>query len=228
MILYANSNAIKVFFCQDSSFYGIFGGIVMIIIVDAYNLLHAMPGYKKTMTDKERSHFIAHLAAYGRRKNHKMIIVFDRGPYEWPFKENMKTVQVIYSGMHQTADDYIKEYIKAHKAQDILLVSSDSELNRHAQYHTISSIDSALFSRLLHEDLATKNNSAVQKKSEVVKLVQDDEFGTAAQEMLDKIMTQASKKIIEKSEDYVQHNKVENKNAMSKEERILLKKLKKL
>lgn len=200
----------------------------MIIIVDAYNLLHAMPGYKKTMTDKERAHFIAHLAAYGRRKGHKMIIVFDRGPYEWPFKENMKTVQVIYSGRHQTADDYIKEYIEAHKAQDILLVSSDSELNRYAQHHSISSIDSALFSGLLHEELATKNSAAGQKKSEVVKLVQDDEFRASAQEMLDKLMLQASKKIIEKSEDFVQQRKIENKKAVSKEERILLKKLKKL
>ena len=200
----------------------------MIIIVDAYNLLHAMPGYRKTMTDKERAHFIAQIAAYGRRKGHKMIIVFDRGPYEWPFKETMKAVQVVYSGMHQTADDYIKEYIDAHKAQDILLVSSDSDLNRYAQYHTISSIDSALFSQLLHEELAAKNSAAVQRKSEVVKLVQDDEFCSAAQEMLDKLMMQASKKIIEKSEDYVQHNKAQNKNTMSKEERILLKKLKKL
>ena len=200
----------------------------MVIIVDAYNLLHAMPGYRKTMTDKERAHFIAHIAAYGRRKGHKMIIVFDRGPYDWPFKETMKAVQVVYSGMHQTADDYIKEYIEAHKAQNILLVSSDRELNRYAQYHNISSIDSALFSRLLHEELAAKNGVAVQKKSEVVKLVQDDEFGSAAQEMLDKLMMQASKKVIEKSEDYARHNKAENKNAMSKEERVLLKKLKKL
>src|SRR5207237_574215 len=103
------------------------------------------------------------------------------------------------------------------------------ELNRYAQYHNISSIDSALFSRLLHEELATKNNAAVQRKSEVIKLAQDDEFGSVAQEMLDKIMIQASKKVIEKSEDYVRHNKTgENKNTMSKEERVLLKKLKKL
>src|SRR5579863_9041291 len=102
----------------------------MIIVVDAYNLLRSVPPYKKTITDRERVAFIAQLSAYGRRKGHKIVIVFDGGPYEWPHKENGKTVQIVYSGIHESADDYIKEYVDAHKAKDLLLVSSDSELNR--------------------------------------------------------------------------------------------------
>ena len=84
----------------------------MIIVLDAYNLLRAIPPYKKTISQKERAQFIAQLSAYARSKGHKVIIVFDGGPHEWPFKENMKFVQVVYSGMHESADEYIKEYIE--------------------------------------------------------------------------------------------------------------------
>src|SRR5437870_4731380 len=97
----------------------------MIIIVDAYNLLHAISSSKKAMTDKERAKFITLLGSYGKAKGHKMVIVFDGGPYEWPFKENTKRVCVVYSGMHESADDYIKQYLQEHRAKDLLLVSSD-------------------------------------------------------------------------------------------------------
>lgn len=202
----------------------------VIIIIDAYNLLHAMPGYKKAMTDRERAHFIAQLSGYGRHKGHKMVIVFDGGPYDWPFRETMKAVQVVYSGIHESADDYIKEYIQAHKAKDVLLVSSDTELNRYAQHHKIPSIDSATFSRLLREDLTTKKSAGAPQKNEAVKLAQDNEFGAVAQEMLDKLMMEASKRVTEKSEDFAElRDKGDmKKNKMSKEERALLEKLKKL
>jgi predicted RNA-binding protein with PIN domain len=201
----------------------------VVIIVDAYNLLHAMPRYKKSMSDSERARFIAELSAYGKRKGHKIVIVFDGGPYDWPFKENMKTVQIIYSGMHETADDYIKEYLEAHKAKDILLVSSDTELNRRAQYHNIPSIDSGTFARLMWEELTASKRVGVARHNKVVKLAQDNEFGGAAQEMLDKLMTEASKQVAQKSEDFILRNKPgEKKKQVSKEERVLLEKLKKL
>ena len=53
----------------------------MIIVVDAYNLLRSVPPYKKNISDKERAYFIAQLSAYGKRKGHKMVIVFDGGPH---------------------------------------------------------------------------------------------------------------------------------------------------
>ena len=198
----------------------------MIILVDAYNLLRATPPYKKTITEKERAQFIARLSAYGRSKGHKIVIVFDGGPHEWPFKESMKVVQIVYSGMHESADDYIKEYIEAHKAKDLLLVSSDSELNRYAQQRNIPSIDSATFAQLLYESSTTKKSFNTQQH-EITKLVQDKEFGADAQEMLDRLMTQASRNVSEKSEDLVSE-RTTKKDHLTKEERILLQKLKKL
>jgi predicted RNA-binding protein with PIN domain len=202
----------------------------MIIVVDAYNLLRAVPPYKKTITDQERAKFIAQFSTYGRRKGHKIVIVFDGGPYEWPFRENMKTVQVVYSGIHETADDYIKEYLEAHKEKDLLLVSSDRELNNCAARFNISSIDSSSFYQFLYEGSAAKKSSPAKQQDEIVKLSQDKEFHGNAQDILDRLMIEASKNVSEKSEDVsVPHKEHAVKhNQLSKEERMLLKKLKKL
>jgi predicted RNA-binding protein with PIN domain len=195
----------------------------MIIVVDAYNLLRAVPPYKKTITDQERARFIAQLGAYGRRKGHKVVIVFDGGPHEWPFRENMKTVQVVYSGIHESADDYIKEYIDAHRAKDLLLVSSDSELNRFAAQLNIPSIDSLSFNQLVHE--AFRTTESMHKKTDVVvKLAHDNVVD------IDALMLEASKTVPVKSEDFAPTDKERSvkKAQLGKDERALLKKLNKL
>ncbi len=196
----------------------------MIIIVDAYNLLRAVPPYKKTTTDPERVRFIAQLSGYGRRKGHKIVIVFDGGPHEWPFKENMKTVQVIYSGIHQSADDYIKEYIEGHQAKDLLLVSSDSELNHFAARYNIPSIDSATFHHLVQEDVRTKTGVSEKVSDVVVKFDHDNVFD------IDALMMAASKTVPTKSEDFAggSIDRDSKKSTLSKQERSLLKKLNKL
>src|SRR5688572_27799357 len=112
----------------------------MIIIIDAYNLLHAMPLYKKTLTDQERAQFIKQLGVYGQRKGHKIVLVFDGGPFEWPYKEKVCSVQVVYSGINESADDYIKEYLEKNRSKDLLVVSSDTEINNCAQRFSIASI----------------------------------------------------------------------------------------
>jgi len=195
----------------------------MIIIVDAYNLLRAVPPYKKTITDQERAQFIAQLGQYGRRKGHKIIIVFDGGPYEWPFREKMKTVELVYSGIHESADDYIKEYIEAHRAKDLLLVSSDSELNQFAARLHIPSIDSSSFNQLLCQELSAKNVLS-EKQSAVVKLTHDNA------EDIDALMVEASKTVPVKSEDVAPAAKGREakKAQLGKDERALLKKLNKL
>lgn len=195
----------------------------MIIVIDAYNLLRAIPPYKKTITDQERVKFITQLSGYGCRKGHKMVIVFDGGPHEWPFKEKMKTVTVVYSGIHESADDYIKEYIDIHKAKDLLLVSSDSELNRYAARLGIPSIDSSTFNQLLKQELFIRQSSVKNKRNDQVVILHD----TA--EDIDAIMMEASKNVPVKSEDFVANkDRVTNSDQVNKQERALLKKLKKL
>lgn len=196
----------------------------MIIVIDAYNLLRTVPPYKKTISDKERAQFIKQLGIYGRRKGHKIVIVFDGGPHEWSLRENMKTVQVVYSGIHASADDYIKEYLSAHSAKDLLLVTSDSELNHFADRLHISSIDSFSFNQLVHEELYVKKVIVHEKGDVAVKLTHDND------DDIDALMLNASKVVPIKSEDVVSTDKGRNvkKNLVSKQERALLKKLNKL
>jgi hypothetical protein len=195
----------------------------MIIIVDAYNLLRSIPPYKKTVTDQERTKFIVQLGTYGQRKGHKMVIVFDGGPHEWPFKENKKAMTIVYSGIHESADDYIKEYLEAHQAKDLLLVSSDSELNRWSARLNIPSIDSIAFSQLLHQELFVKQLIA-EKESTVTKLHHDNDIID-----IDALMMEASKSVPVKSEDFAAVKKRESKkDQVGKGERALLKKLNKL
>ena len=137
----------------------------------------------------------------------------------------MKTVTVVYSGIHESADDYIKEYIESHRTQDLLLVSSDAELNRWAERLNIPSIDSPAFYNLLNQELSVKQ-SVPEKKSEVTKLHHDNDAID-----IDALMLQASKIVPQKSEDVVaekpkrHHTK---KHEVSKRERALLKKLNKI
>jgi len=195
----------------------------MIIVVDAYNLLRSVPPYKKTTTDQERARFISQLSSYGRRKGHKMIIVFDGGPHEWPFRENGKRVTVIYSGIHETADDYIKEYVETHREKDLLLVSSDSELNRWAERHNIPSIDSSSFHGLLYQELLVNNIVHANASDTITKM------GTS-QFDIDQLMMEASKTVPIKSEDLapLAKGRDSKKSQSSKNERALIKKLNKL
>lgn len=193
----------------------------MIIVVDAYNLLHAMPSYKKTLTDQERNRFIKHLGLYGRRKGHKVVVVFDGGRFEWPNKEKLHSVSVVYSGIHESADDYIKEYLHLHRAQELLLVSSDREINRVADHLSIASINSFDFYQLLKEALREKG-SIGGSTEDIVKITRETNA------VIDELMMNAAKNMPTKADDFVQDNATVSKKKLSKHDRVLLKKLHKL
>lgn len=195
----------------------------MIIVIDAYNLLRALPPYGRKITDPERNKFLAEVGLYGRRKGHKMVVVFDGGPFEWPLKERVNGVQVVYSGAHESADDYIKEYLDSIRTQDVLLVSSDHELNVWAAQLDIPSIGSFTFYQLMQEALRAGELKKEIAEGKPVKITERE------QEDVDKIMQEASKVVPIKSEDVVRDRKdLLKKGKPGKRERKLLKKLKKL
>lgn len=193
----------------------------MIIVVDAYNLLHAMPSYKKTLTDQDRIRFIKQLGLYGRRKGHKMVVVFDGGRFEWPYKEKLHSVYVVYSGIHETADDYIKEYLRLHCTQEIVLVSSDREINRVSDHLSIASINSFDFYQLLKEALQEKK-TVHSSSQDIIKLTDK------ADSFVDELMINAAKNMPTKADDFVQNTPMTDKKKASKYDRVLLKKLHKL
>ncbi len=190
----------------------------MILVIDGYNLLKHIDPYRD-IDEHERNTFLHMIKRYAVRRKHKAVVVFDGGPYEWPHKETVGGITVMYSGRRQTADDVIMHYIKDHRTKDLLMVSSDHELNLFASKYGIVSIGSEDFYRLFQE--------ALQEQKEKI---QEPSITFDESEMdLDTVMEQASSVVPCKSED-IQPTEVRLRTTHrpSKKDRALLKKLKKL
>lgn len=194
----------------------------MIIVIDGYNILKQQASIPQ-ISDKERMTFIAQLNQYARRKNHRIILVFDGGPYESVYKEMVNVVAVIYSGARKTADDVIKNYISKNSTLDLLLVSSDRELNRYASRFGVASIDSHAFYLLLQEDIDDRRlKKSVCNKGQIIKLTESVNFE------LDQLMENSLGEVPIKQEDIVSNDIICDQRKMTKKDRTLLKKLKKL
>lgn len=193
----------------------------MIIVIDAYNMLRSVPPHGRKVTENERQQFLNQLATYAKKKKHKLVVVFDAGPYEWPHKERYRGIYTIYSGVNRSADDYIKEYLEKQKTGDLLLVSSDHDLILWAQQFDIPSIGAFHFYQLMKEAIKPGMQVGPEEDGELIKL------GQAADEV-DALMQEASEVVPIKSEDLVLGNRQSAKKKSSKKERALLKKLKKL
>ena len=189
----------------------------MVIIVDGYNVLKQAKGIRASEAEKQT--FIKMLARYAAQKQHDIILVFDGGYSLYPSKERHEGIIVIYAGIHQSADDYIKKLLDQGKNKEALLVSSDNELGLFAHHRNIPSIGALDFFKLVHE-----------KKDKTGSLVagnQLQKFSTAsANRELEQLMEEETKNVPFKKEDEVQKRKREQQK--SKHEKKLLKKVKKL
>ena len=193
----------------------------MIIVIDAYNMLRSVPPHGRKVTENERKQFLNQLARYAQQKGHKIVVVFDAGPYEWPYKERHKGIYTVYSGVHRSADDYIKEYLDTLRTRDVLLVSSDHELAIWAEKLDIPSIGSFHFYQLVQE--VDKLGVQAKRGGEIVKVIEDES------DEVDTLIREASNIVPIKSDDLlVGKQPSTKKNKPTKKERLLLKKLKKL
>lgn len=99
----------------------------MILILDGYNILKQVLSTSR-ITQTERDAFIRCMGKYAHKKNHKVIIFFDGGPYEKPYESRLNGVAVWYAGHHITADELIIQHSTAYKNKDAALITSDNEL----------------------------------------------------------------------------------------------------
>lgn len=192
----------------------------MILIIDGYNILKRQYGVRM-INDVMRARFIKGVAAYSRQSGNKVVIVFDGQAQDDAYEEHGRAVQVVYSGTRETADDYIKRYVEKHHTKDLMMVTSDRELNSIADHYNIPSLDSYEFVEVLQaraEESAQKGS----RRAPIIKM-SDEESPE-----LDEVMATASKSVPQKSEDVVRTNRKSAPQKMSKKERELLKKVKKL
>ena len=197
-------------------------GWYMIIVIDGYNVLKQAL-HKIEVSKSVKDHFINQLSVYGRKKGHTMQVVFDGGLSEWPDRTCMGGVIVIYSGIHDSADDWIKKYMHQHKGHDLLLVSTDRELGASVRRFGIACIDAMDFYGLLQRACM----GHVEKSSNQQAIVKTAECELPE---LDELMHQESRVIQVKLDDRIEKKDFRKSAAhtVSKKEREMIKKLKKL
>lgn len=194
----------------------------MIIVIDGYNVLK-QAFHKGDISKSVKDSFINQVSVYGKKKGHAVIVVFDGGTSEWPDRARIGNVTVIHSGMHESADDWIKQYMRQHKGHDLLLVSTDRELGSAVRRMGVSCIDAMDFYALLRQACL----HGIEKSRMQTMIIKTSEDQLPA---LDELMHQASSVVHAKMEDIVEKKEPRKRAAhtVSKKEREMLKKLKKL
>ncbi|MCK5633339.1 NYN domain-containing protein [bacterium] len=194
----------------------------MILLIDAYNVL------KQAMTsvfvsEHDRKIFIEQLGQYAKQRQHKIVLVFDGGPYDRATKEKSSGVYVIYSGSTESADDYIKRYVEDHSELDLLLISSDRELRSVAKSFEIESMQAHKFYKIFQDALRNSQTQDV-RKSKTIKISKEENLE------LDELMKKGSSIIQSKVEDFVyeERSRKSKGHRLSKKERKKIKKIKKL
>ncbi len=122
----------------------------MNILIDGYNLLKQALG-KDIIDIGERKRFLNLAQAYAKSKKHVLYIIYDGGPSARLTSEKQGNVIIVYSGWRQTADDVIKSYIDDKIVKNLLLVTTDRQLNSYASRAGIVSIDSLDFYSLMRK-----------------------------------------------------------------------------
>ena len=123
----------------------------MNILIDGYNLLKQALGTKQ-ISERQRNWFAQRAAEYANKKGHTLYIVYDAGPYTRLTKEKKGRVITVYSGHKDTADDIIMHYIEENLLKNLLVVTTDRQLNAYADQFGIPSIDSLDFYRCMKEE----------------------------------------------------------------------------
>jgi len=193
----------------------------MIIVIDAYNLLKQY-GSDREISSAARTAFIKKAAFYGSHKGHAMVIVFDGGLSSWVERSQVAGVTVIYSGARESADDVIKDYLHEQRGKELLLVSSDSDLVRYARTLSVESIGATAFYALM---LNNQNYGAESSRRSAGRAVKMSRRTTPE---LDALMQGADPQPEKKERDENKQNRKSSGHTLSKEERNIIKKIKKL
>lgn len=191
----------------------------MILLIDGYNVLKSTG--RKEISEQERAEFIARVDRYAVAKGHVPIIVFDAGSSSMIHRERHDRVEIVYTGYKTSADDYIKEYVTKHAGKNILVISADRELGRKVSNGGALIMDPHDFLAILKEELSNSARKAGSTSTRKTALIAD--------EMVDVLMQEAAKGNIMKGEHDQRHqDRTRPAQTMSKEEKRLLRKIKKL
>lgn len=189
----------------------------MNIIIDGYNVLKQVCK-TTTISDAQRSGFIAMLGKYATRKNHRIALVFDGGDTVWPSQERDHGIIVIYSGIKHSADDVIKKLMQQRPSGN-LVVTSDNEIKRAVQQAGAAAIASLEFYQLVRDEL----QPTPPQKSQGIVIKTTSEHDP----LVDALMAQASGTVYKEDDSDTKRSNSHGQK-VSKKERAYLQKIKKL
>lgn len=193
----------------------------MIIIIDGYNVLK-QASRSDYVSETQKMQFIKQLGIYAKHKGHKIVLVFDGGSFEWPHKDRVHGIYVIHVGCKETADEYIKRYVKSFRENDLLLVSTDRALGRVAHALGVSSLDAQDFYLILKDEIQATGLKNIPREDKAVKLT-DEEL-----EEIDQLMQEVDR-VQTKTDDLMSPERImPRKQQLSKSEKKMMQKLKKL
>ncbi len=185
----------------------------MNIIIDAYNLLKQLLPSKQ-VSERQRKWFLERAQAYAHKKGHHLYIIYDAGPYNRLTKEKYRSVTVVYSGHKDSADDVIKTYIDEDRLKNMLVVTTDRQLNAYADQYGIPSIDSQDFYGFMKDD--TPQVAGYKKAAGQAQKLRPEESSPE----LDALMQEGSSLVHYKDEP-VEEIIYDTKGSSKKEKRLL-------
>jgi len=130
----------------------------MPVIIDGYNLLHAIAAVGEEYQNFSEEDLCRSISEYLVRVRDRGAVVFDgMGPPDKDGLGGLKNMEVYFSGLHTDADTIIEEKIFDNTApKSLTIVSSDRRLRDAALKRKALSIPSDVFWRLLIQELDKK------------------------------------------------------------------------
>ncbi len=193
----------------------------MKLIIDGYNLIKKI-AKSKHISVKIRDQYLKQLGDYAKNKSLQILIVFDGGDASFNYRERVYGIEVLYSGFLESADDVINRLIKQHnQQQELLIISSDNEIINCAASRSIDTLKSEDFYLLVQDSQQITNKQVCLQKNPLNKI------SAIINPDLDSLMELNSRQIKPKSEEAARL-RVPDTQKLSKHEKQMLRKLKKL
>jgi len=209
----------------------------MIIIVDGYNLLKQLYPNSKENLDLIKKNLITKLSFYKKTKKgavKEIIVVYDGGGLIHATREVRQEIVILEAGYKRSADDWIIEYTDRYKTNDITIVSMDRALCFTCEQHGAFSIGvfdfmqavDQIITNSLPQTNASLLEGSINKYSEAN--IETDIEMLQTNDNIDSLMNEGALMRSPKKQDFVIENRPKQAAPLSKKEKTLLKKLKKI
>lgn len=209
----------------------------MIIIIDGYNLLKQLYPKNKENLEFQKKTLIRKLGIYKKIKENikEIIVVFDGGSLIHALREIHSGIVTLESGYNRSADDWIIEYTERYKNQEMTVISMDRNLCLSCEKNGAFSL--GVFDFILIVDQVIKESSQFsipcEETSNTIHKFEEPNINIEfdipqSRDNIDELMNAGALMQNEQSQKKHAKNIKENHPTTSKQNKKLLKKLKKI